>query len=111
MLRKAWQMLLQLEGHEVIVADNGAMALQLYEQTRPDVALLDIGIAPFDGHELAHRIRSSNGGNQVLLVAITGWGQDRDRLASQEAGFDHHFTKPVEPEVVIKLIRTWPART
>jgi PAS domain S-box-containing protein len=96
--------LLRLEGHEVMVADDGPSALRVFDEQRPDVALLDIGMPQMDGYEVARRIRSRVGGKRVLLIALTGWGQERDRAASREAGFDHHLVKPVETEVVTQII-------
>jgi PAS domain S-box-containing protein len=102
-------MLLRLEGHEVFVAHDGETALRLFEESQPQVALLDIGMPELDGYEVARRIRAKPAGKSVLLIAITGWGQEKDRRKSVEAGFDHHVTKPVEPEAVLKLINV-PAR-
>jgi CheY-like chemotaxis protein len=102
-------MLLRLDGHEVFVAHDGETALRLFEESQPQVALLDIGMPELDGYEVARRIRAKPAGKSVLLIAITGWGQEKDRRKSVEAGFDHHVTKPVEPEAVLKLINV-PAR-
>jgi PAS domain S-box-containing protein len=96
--------LLRLEGHEVMVADDGQAALRLFDEQHPEVALLDIGMPQMDGYEVARRIRSSMGGKRVLLVALTGWGQEKDRAASREAGFDHHLVKPVETEAISRLM-------
>jgi len=97
--------LLRFEGHDVVVANDGNAALRLFESHAPEVGLLDIGMPEFNGFEVARRIRASDTGAQVLLVAITGWGQEKDQRETREAGFDHHLTKPVEPEAVIQLIR------
>jgi PAS domain S-box-containing protein len=96
--------ILRLEGHEVELAHDGNSALQSFEQQRPDVALLDIGMPAANGYEVARRIRASAGGREVLLVAITGWAQDADKEESRAAGFDHHLTKPIEPETLIDLL-------
>jgi signal transduction histidine kinase len=96
-------MLLQLDGHEVELATNGTDALQLFERMRPEVAILDIGMPGLNGYEVAQRIRG--GGNRdVLLIAVTGWGQDADKARAIQAGFDHHFTKPVEPAALSALL-------
>jgi CheY-like chemotaxis protein/two-component sensor histidine kinase len=97
--------LLRFEGHDVVVACDGNAALRLFEAHAPDVAVLDIGMPLLDGYEVARRIRASANGAQVLLVAVTGWGQEKDRRETREAGFDHHLTKPVEPEAVSQLIQ------
>jgi signal transduction histidine kinase len=96
--------ILRLEGHEVDLAHDGAAALQLFAEKRPDVALLDIGMPKANGYEVAKQIRSDPGGDGVLLIAITGWAQDSDKARSRAAGFDHHLTKPVEPDMLIELL-------
>ncbi len=96
--------ILRLEGHQVDLAHDGAAALQLFAEKRPDVALLDIGMPKTNGYEVAKRIRANPGGEGVLLIAITGWAQDSDKARSRAAGFDHHLTKPVEPHTLIELL-------
>ncbi len=97
-------MLLRLWGHEVAVAHDGPAALRAAAAQRPQVALLDIGLPGMDGYELARRLRSQTGLGPVVLVALTGWGQDEDRRRSHEAGFDHHLTKPVELAALQELL-------
>jgi two-component system CheB/CheR fusion protein len=70
----------------------------------PDVVLLDIGLPGLNGYEVAGRLRGLPNGSGVLLVAVTGWGKDEDRLRSQAAGFDHHLVKPVDPAVIESLL-------
>jgi signal transduction histidine kinase/CheY-like chemotaxis protein len=89
---------LRLRGHEVRVAGGGSAALEVVREFRPDVAFLDIGMPGMSGYELAGRLRGDLGG--VVLVAVTGWGQDEDRRRAKEAGFDHHLTKPADPKDV-----------
>jgi signal transduction histidine kinase/CheY-like chemotaxis protein len=96
--------LLRLEGHEVDLAHDGQAALRSFETRRPDVALLDIGMPHANGYEVARRIRAAPEGGSVLLIAITGWAQDSDKLESRAAGFDHHLTKPIEPDALIGLL-------
>jgi len=96
-------MLLRLDGHEVELATNGSDALQLFERIRPDIAILDIGMPGLNGYEVAQRIRG-NGHKDTLLIAVTGWGQDADKARAAESGFDHHFTKPVEPAALSALL-------
>ena len=98
-------MMLRLEGHDVVVAHDGNAALSLFDGRMPDVALLDIGMPHMNGYEVARQIRARPGGEHVLLVAVTGWGQEKDRRQSREAGFDHHLTKPVEPDVISRLMQ------
>jgi signal transduction histidine kinase len=96
-------MLLRLDGHEVDLAINGTEAFAVFERTRPEVAILDIGMPGLSGYEVAQRIRA-NGHTEVLLIAVTGWGQDADKARAAAAGFDHHFTKPVEPAALSALL-------
>ena len=100
--------LLQLSGHEVYTASNGAVALESAEQHRPEVALLDIGMPKLDGYEVARRIRAQPWGQRITLVALTGWGQDSDRRRSQEAGFDSHLVKPLDLDKLTELLAALP---
>jgi CheY-like chemotaxis protein len=95
---------LRMKGHEVALAFDGESALAQFRELAPEVALLDIGMPRMTGNEVASAIRSMPGGERPLLVAITGWGQQRDRDAARSAGFDFHFTKPVNPEQLLRLI-------
>jgi signal transduction histidine kinase len=97
-------MLTQLEGHDTRVAYDGTHGLALAAEFRPDVAFLDIGMPDINGHELARRIRATEWGRGVTLVAITGWGQQQDRAAAVAAGFDQHLTKPVDFDALSKLL-------
>jgi CheY-like chemotaxis protein len=96
--------LLELEGHEVTLAYDGADALLAYERMRPQICLLDIGMPHRTGNEVAAEIRSRENGRAPTLVAITGWGQDTDRNQALAAGFDHHLTKPIDPAQLLRLI-------
>jgi PAS domain S-box-containing protein len=96
--------ILRLEGHEVELAHDGSAALDAFAARRPDVALLDIGMPKTNGYEVARQIRARPGGEDVLLIAITGWTQDADKARTQAAGFDHHLAKPIEPETLIQLL-------
>ena len=96
--------LLELEGHEVTLAYDGADALLAYERVRPQICLLDIGMPYRNGNEVAAEIRSRQDGRLPTLVAITGWGQDTDRSQALAAGFDHHLTKPIDPAQLLRLI-------
>jgi CheY-like chemotaxis protein len=91
-------MLLELAGHEVHLAHSGAEALELANQVRPDVAVLDIGMPELSGYEVAKRIRREPWGAHMILIALTGWGQQNDKLLAEASGFDHHCTKPVDPD-------------
>ena len=97
-------MLLELAGHEVRVAHSGETALSLAQAFRPDTALLDIGMPDLSGYEVARQLRREPWGIGIRLIALTGWGQPDDVRRALEAGFDHHLTKPVEPEALTALI-------
>jgi CheY-like chemotaxis protein len=73
------------------------------------VALLDIGMPGLNGYEVARRVRHGPLGRSITLIAVTGWGQDRDKAQAHQAGFDHHFTKPVDPERLSRLLRSGQA--
>ncbi len=91
------ELLVQLWGHEVRSAHTGPAALAEAELYRPEIVLLDIGLPGMTGYEVAQRLRELEGMENVLLVAVTGYGQEDDRRRSREAGFDAHLVKPVEP--------------
>ena len=95
---------LGLLGCDTQVAHDGAEAIRIADEYEPHVALLDIGLPVMDGYELAARLRAAPRGEQLRLVAVTGYGQDSDRLRAIEAGFDAHLIKPVELQLVADLI-------
>jgi PAS domain S-box-containing protein len=97
-------MLLRLQGHEVQVAHDGDSALALARSYGPNFVLLDIGMPGMDGYEVARRMRQLPGLENVVLAALTGWGQPEDRRRTAEAGFDHHLVKPLEPLVLENLL-------
>ena len=96
--------LLRLQGHEVRVAHNGVSALEAVRAFRPALILLDIGMPGMDGYEVARRIRKMPGQQDILLAALTGWGQQEDRRRTAEAGFDRHLVKPLQPEMLEGLL-------
>jgi CheY-like chemotaxis protein len=98
------QLWLQFAGHDVQIAANGMEALKIAAEFKPDVALLDLGMPGLSGFDVARRIREAPWGSGIVLVALTGWGQDEDRRQSAEAGFDHHLTKPIAPDAIESLI-------
>jgi len=97
-------LLLRRMGHEVQTASSGAQAIEAARALRPDVVLLDIGMPGLDGYEACRRIRAEAWGAGILLVAVTGWGQAEDRRRSQEAGFDGHLVKPIDPRALAVLL-------
>ena len=96
--------LLSINGHETRMAHDGPEALQQAERFHPDIVFLDIGMPTLDGHETAKLIRRQPWGKDMVLVALTGWGQSEDRRRSKDAGFNHHLVKPADPDVVEKLL-------
>jgi CheY-like chemotaxis protein len=104
-------MMLKLMGNEVRTAHDGFEALEVAAVFRPDLILLDIGMPRLNGHETARRIREQPWGKGVVLVALTGWGQDEDRRRSEEVGFNSHMVKPIEPSALEKLLANLLAKT
>jgi len=94
---------LTLMGHTVQVAYDGEQAVRIAETFRPEVALLDLGMPKLNGYEACRRIRSTDWGRRITVIAQTGWGQDEDRRRTREAGFDHHVLKPVDPGALVAL--------
>jgi CheY-like chemotaxis protein/two-component sensor histidine kinase len=97
-------MLLGLLGNDTRTAYDGEEGVAAAREFRPDVMLLDIGLPKVNGYEACRRIRAEAWGAQVVLIAVTGWGQDDDRRRSLEAGFDHHLVKPVKPQDLMALL-------
>lgn len=95
---------LRLLGHDVRVAYDGQQALHVAAEFRPEVVLLDIGMPKLNGYETAQRMRSQPWAAQATLVALTGWGEDDDRRRASDAGFDRHFTKPVDPAELLQML-------
>ena len=96
--------LLELLGGEVAIAHDGPSALAVIETHRPDIVFLDIGMPQMDGYEVARRIRQLPQSGNAILVALTGWGQEKDRLQSKAAGFDRHLVKPADLETLKGLL-------
>ena len=92
--------LVDLGGHEVLVAYDGALGLLATEGFAPEVVLLDLGLPGIDGYEVARRLGDRPGREQMRLIAVTGYGQEADRRLIREAGFDDHRTKPLDPDVL-----------
>jgi signal transduction histidine kinase/CheY-like chemotaxis protein len=103
-------LILRAAGHEVHLAYSGLEAWQVASALRPDVLLLDIGMPGMSGYELARRVRQEEWGRAVFLLAATGWGQRDDKDRAQAAGFDHHLTKPVNPDQVLELLNALLSR-
>ena len=97
-------MLLRLTGHQVFVAETGTEALALIERERPEIALVDIGMPELDGYQIARAVRSQSWGEDICLIAITGYGTAMDRAAALDAGFDEHWRKPIDLAALDELI-------
>ncbi|HEY1252364.1 MAG TPA: ATP-binding protein [Thermoanaerobaculia bacterium] len=103
--------LLELSGHEIHTVHDGLSAVDQALGFAPDVVLLDIGLPGIDGYEAARRIRAQAASRSMMLVAVTGWGQEEDRRRSREAGFDHHMVKPLRAAALEQLLATAPRRS
>lgn len=97
-----------LLGNEVRIAGDGQEALEIAAEFRPQVVLMDLGMPKMDGYETAEAIRKAPWGKQMLLVALTGWGQAEDKQRTKAAGFDRHVVKPADPATLQELFR-WPS--
>lgn len=97
-------LLLELAGHEVRTVYDGLDAVQVAPTFLPHTILLDIGLPRLNGHEAARWIRAQPWGRDMVLVALTGWGQNEDRLRSTAAGFDYHLVKPVDLAALTELL-------
>lgn len=101
---KSLEMLLKLNGNDTQIASDGLEAIGAAESFRPDVILMDIGLPKLNGYEACRRIRQQPWGEDILMIALTGWGQEGDRKKSRDAGFDSHLVKPVEFQALLKLL-------
>jgi CheY-like chemotaxis protein len=96
--------LLEMEGFEVKVANEGMAALKIAQEFRPDVVLLDIGLPGMNGFEVAHQLRSNPASRDALLIALTGYGEAESRSRSAQAGFDFHMVKPADVNLLLSMI-------
>jgi signal transduction histidine kinase/ActR/RegA family two-component response regulator len=104
--RETLRVMLELAGHEVLEAGDGRQGLEVLKSSRPDIAIIDIGLPELSGYELAAQFRAEPGNEDVMLIALTGYGLPEARDRSQRAGFDHHLVKPVSIEALWKLINS-----
>ena len=102
-------MLLELEGHATRVAHDGVEAVEMAMEFRPEVVLLDIGLPEMNGYEVCRSIRKQPWGEDLTMVAVTGWGTHEDRERSREAGFDAHIVKPIDPDALMQLMESLPS--
>jgi CheY-like chemotaxis protein len=97
-------LVLRMLGHDVRSVHDGSEAVRTAEAFAPEVVLLDIGMPLMNGYDAARAMRAAPWGQEMFLVALTGWGQDDDRRRATEAGFDLHFTKPLEPADLRRIV-------
>jgi PAS domain S-box-containing protein len=97
-------MLLEITGNKTYIAHDGLEGIAAVEKYRPEVVLLDIGLPKLDGHEVCRRIREQSWGQNIVVIALTGWGQEDDRRRSEEAGFNGHLVKPVDYDLLLELL-------
>jgi PAS domain S-box-containing protein len=102
-------LLLEMAGHAIHVAHDGLDAVEMAARVQPDLVLLDLGLPRLNGYDAARRIRALPSGRSMVIVAVTGWGQDSDRQKTVDAGFDVHLVKPVDPDALMKLIAAHPS--
>jgi CheY-like chemotaxis protein len=102
--REMLRVLLESMGHVILEEADGASAVAAIEREHPDVALIDIGLPVMSGYEVARRVRGNNLFDDVVLVALTGYGRDRDIAAAKSAGFDAHITKPADSHVIEEIL-------
>jgi CheY-like chemotaxis protein len=101
---RSMALLLKFEGHEVRMAHDGPETLRIAREFRPRIVLLDIGLPGMNGYEVARKLREDPPVENVLLIALTGYGREEDRRRSREAGFDYHLTKPVDYDALNALV-------
>ena len=110
-LAEGTEMILRAMGHDVRVAHDGAEALEIAAAFQPEAALVDLGMPNMNGYLLARRLRAWRWTRDAVLIAVTGWGGDKDRERARDAGFDHHLLKPAQPEQIADLLATVPPAT
>lgn len=103
-IRDLSKQMFEMLGHSVRTASDGEEALAVAEEFRPDIILMDLGMPNMDGCEAARRIRQEEWGKSIMLVALSGWGQEKDKQRSEVAGFDHHLVKPAAPADIKRLL-------
>jgi PAS domain S-box-containing protein len=97
-------MLLEITGNKTYMAHDGVEAVEAIEEHRPEVVLLDIGLPRLTGHEVCRQVRQQPWGKDIVMIALTGWGQEDDRRQSEEAGFNGHLVKPVDYDKLLELL-------
>jgi CheY-like chemotaxis protein len=101
---EAFEMMLQAIGHDVETAHDGIEVIEKAERYQPDIIVLDIGMPKLNGYDVARHLRKQPWGRDIVLVAVTGWGDEKDKGRSHAAGFDVHLVKPVDPGALGSLL-------
>ena len=104
-------LLFRMSGNDVVTAHDGLAAVQSAQSFHPHVVVMDVGLPRLNGNDAARRMREQDGGQEMILVALTGWGHEDDRRRCREAGFDHHMTKPVDFDALQDLLTRSAPRT
>ena len=99
------EMLLGMDGFQVTTVYDGVAALAAAGDMNPDVVVMDIGMPGMDGYDAARMMRQLPGGDAIVLIALTGWGQPADKSRASEAGFNHHLIKPVDYDTLLNCVR------
>jgi CheY-like chemotaxis protein len=102
-----FEVMLQMHGHDVATASDGLEVLEKAAAFRPEVIVLDIGMPNLDGFETARRLRQEPWGRDAVLIAVTGWGHEKDKQQSAQAGFNIHLVKPVDANTILKHLENW----
>ena len=102
--REMLRVALEIAGHQVFVAEDGPRGIEEASTVRPDAVLLDLGLPGVDSYEVARRLRYAPGGQDMLIVALSGYGRQEDKERSRESGFDFHLVKPVDPSAVERIL-------
>lgn len=97
--------LLGMDGFQVTTVYDGIAAVAAANDVRPDIVVMDIGMPGMDGYDAARMIRQQPGGQNMVLIALTGWGQSADKNRASEAGFNHHLVKPVDYDMLMKCVQ------
>jgi CheY-like chemotaxis protein len=108
--REMLEFFLKSEGHTVATAYNGSDALARISDFKPDTAIIDIGMPGLNGYELAERLRSDPANRSMILVALSGFGREEDKARASSAGFDQHFTKPIDINALTTFLANVPKR-
>lgn len=101
------QLVLEEAGHQVYLAYDGSAGLEAYQEHRPEVMLVDIGLPDIDGIAVGTEVRKQSASNELLLITMTGFSDPAYARRSKEAGFDHHFTKPMGIKDLRQIVETW----